>query len=153
MAARVNSATGMAFADAALTSQWRERAYKYCADQTALTTLDKEIADESPPPLLKIEWIEIESPCLESWPPRTHTDILFANERELMTLYKSSSLDAAIHEVKSHVDIAVVTRSEKGAIIVNAARHFEIALEKKERERAQERYRQWWETKGKARFR
>src|SRR5262249_8287347 len=38
----------------------------------------KEIAGESPPPLLKIEWIEIESPSLESWPPRTHTDILFA---------------------------------------------------------------------------
>jgi hypothetical protein len=39
----------------------------------------KEIAGESPPPLLKIEWIEIESPYLELWPPRTHTDILFAN--------------------------------------------------------------------------
>ncbi len=36
----------VAAADAALTSQWRERAYKYCADQTALTTLDKEIADK-----------------------------------------------------------------------------------------------------------
>src|SRR4051794_8594299 len=39
----------------------------------------KEIAGESPPPLLKIEWIEIESPYLESWPPRTHTNILFPN--------------------------------------------------------------------------
>src|SRR4051812_3233913 len=40
----------------------------------------KEIAGESPPPLLKIEWIEVESPYLESWPPRTHTDILFASD-------------------------------------------------------------------------
>ena len=39
----------------------------------------KNTAGESAPPLLKIEWIEIESPYLESWPPRTHTDILFAN--------------------------------------------------------------------------
>ncbi len=39
----------------------------------------KQIEGESPPPLLKIEWLEIESPFLESWPPRTHTDILFAN--------------------------------------------------------------------------
>lgn len=39
----------------------------------------KKTAGESAPPLLKIEWIEIESPYLESWPPRTHTDILFAN--------------------------------------------------------------------------
>jgi hypothetical protein len=40
----------------------------------------QQIASESPPPLLKIEWIEIESPYLETWPPRTHTDILFAND-------------------------------------------------------------------------
>src|SRR4051812_29030470 len=40
----------------------------------------KEIASESPPPLLRIEWIEIESPYLETWPPRTHSDILFAND-------------------------------------------------------------------------
>jgi mono/diheme cytochrome c family protein len=46
----------------------------------ALWNSAKEIADESPPPLLKIEWIEIESPYLESWPPKTHTDILFAND-------------------------------------------------------------------------
>ena len=35
---------------------------------------------ESQPPLLKIEWIEFESPYLETWPPKTHTDILFAND-------------------------------------------------------------------------
>ena len=38
------------------------------------------IEGESPPPLLKIEWIEIESPYFETWPPKTHTDILFAND-------------------------------------------------------------------------
>src|SRR3954453_11568359 len=37
------------------------------------------ISGESPPPLLKIDRIEVESPYLESWPPSTHTDILFAN--------------------------------------------------------------------------
>jgi hypothetical protein len=36
----------VAAADVALTSQWRERAYKYCADQSALSALDKEIADK-----------------------------------------------------------------------------------------------------------
>ena len=35
---------------------------------------------ESQPPLLKIEWIEIENPFFETWAPKTHTDILFANE-------------------------------------------------------------------------
>jgi hypothetical protein len=38
------------------------------------------IDGESPPPLLKIEWIELESPYLETWPPKTHRDILFGNE-------------------------------------------------------------------------
>ncbi|MEQ1827331.1 MAG: DUF1592 domain-containing protein, partial [Pirellula sp.] len=36
--------------------------------------------DGETPPLLKIEWIEIESPFFETWPPKTHTDILFSNE-------------------------------------------------------------------------
>jgi hypothetical protein len=38
------------------------------------------IDGESPPPLLRIEWIEIESPFFETWPPKTHTDILFGND-------------------------------------------------------------------------
>lgn len=37
------------------------------------------IDDESSPPLLKIDWIEFESPYLETWPPKSHTDILFAD--------------------------------------------------------------------------
>src|SRR5262245_35578338 len=37
------------------------------------------IDGESQPPLLKIESIEFESPYFETWPPKTHTDILFAN--------------------------------------------------------------------------
>ena len=31
----------VAAGDASLTTQWRERAYKYCEDQTALVTLDR----------------------------------------------------------------------------------------------------------------
>lgn len=39
------------------------------------------VIDEEPsPPLLKVEWIEFENPFFEVWPPRSHTDILFANE-------------------------------------------------------------------------
>jgi hypothetical protein len=32
--------------DAGLTTQWRDRAYKYCADTAALTALDKEITEK-----------------------------------------------------------------------------------------------------------
>src|SRR3954471_14795419 len=37
----------VAAGDAALTSQWRERSYKYCEDQAALAALDKEISDKT----------------------------------------------------------------------------------------------------------
>jgi hypothetical protein len=40
----------------------------------------KAIKSEKLPPRLKIEWIEFESPFFETWPPATHTDILFANK-------------------------------------------------------------------------
>lgn len=38
----------------------------------------REIQNEPQPPKLKIEWIEFESPCFETWPPATHTNLLFA---------------------------------------------------------------------------
>jgi hypothetical protein len=37
-----------------------------------------QIKGETQPPLLKIEWMEFESPYFETWPPATHTNILFA---------------------------------------------------------------------------
>jgi hypothetical protein len=36
----------VAAGNASLTTQWRERAYKYCEDQTALVTLDREISEK-----------------------------------------------------------------------------------------------------------
>ncbi len=40
----------------------------------------KAIKGEAQPPRLKIEWIEFESPFFETWPPKTHSDILFARD-------------------------------------------------------------------------
>jgi sugar/nucleoside kinase (ribokinase family) len=60
---------------------------------------------------------------------REKTDIIFANEKELMALYKTFNLDTAIAEVKGHVNTAVVTRSEKGAIIVQGDRQHAINAE------------------------
>ena len=40
----------------------------------------KAIKGESSPPRLKIEWLEFETPFFETWPPKMHTDILFAND-------------------------------------------------------------------------
>jgi hypothetical protein len=41
------------------------------------------IKDDAHPPRLKIEWIELETPFLETWPPASHTNILFPNDRGL----------------------------------------------------------------------
>ncbi|MDE1901365.1 MAG: adenosine kinase [Alphaproteobacteria bacterium] len=48
---------------------------------------------------------------------RDEVDILFANEHELMELYRAENLESAIAAARAHVDIAVTTRSEKGAVI------------------------------------
>ena len=47
-----------------------------------------------------------------------HIDILFANEAEITALYETKDFDAAAKQVRGHCDIAALTRSEKGAVIV-----------------------------------
>ncbi len=48
-----------------------------------------------------------------------HVDILFANQEELMSLYQSADFDAALHAVRGACDIAVLTRSERGSIVLH----------------------------------
>jgi sugar/nucleoside kinase (ribokinase family) len=47
-----------------------------------------------------------------------HIDVLFANEDEIVSLYEEHAFDAALQRVRNHVPIAVLTRSEKGAVVV-----------------------------------
>ncbi|HLI10133.1 MAG TPA: adenosine kinase [Alphaproteobacteria bacterium] len=48
-----------------------------------------------------------------------HVDILFANEQEIMALYQSPDFDAAMRAVRGHCEIAALTRSEKGSVVLN----------------------------------
>ncbi len=48
-----------------------------------------------------------------------HTDILFANEAEIMALYETDTFEAAKDAVRGQCRIAVLTRSEKGCVIVS----------------------------------
>lgn len=50
---------------------------------------------------------------------RNHVDILFANEAELVSLYEADSFDAALDAVKAETRIAAITRSEKGAVLID----------------------------------
>ncbi len=47
-----------------------------------------------------------------------HTDILFANESELLSLYESNDFDAALQAARADSVLAFVTRSAKGSVIV-----------------------------------
>jgi sugar/nucleoside kinase (ribokinase family) len=55
-----------------------------------------------------------------------HVDVLFANEFEIMALYKTDDLQAAIEAVRGRCEIAAITRSEKGAIIVTREQTVEV---------------------------
>jgi sugar/nucleoside kinase (ribokinase family) len=46
-------------------------------------------------------------------------DLIFANEAELHSLYQSSDFDAAIAALRADIGVAVVTRSEKGCLVIS----------------------------------
>ena len=51
---------------------------------------------------------------------RTGTvDLLFANERELHSLYQTSDFDTAAAALRADAALAVVTRSEKGCVVIS----------------------------------
>jgi sugar/nucleoside kinase (ribokinase family) len=46
-------------------------------------------------------------------------DLMFANERELHSLYETSDFDSAVKILRDDAKLAVVTRSEKGCVVVS----------------------------------
>lgn len=55
-----------------------------------------------------------------------HIDLLFANESEITSLYEVESFDEAVKHVKGHCEIAALTRSEKGSVIVSGSEIVEV---------------------------
>lgn len=47
-----------------------------------------------------------------------HVDILFANEAEIASLYEVDDFDIALQRVRGHCEIAALTRSEKGSVVL-----------------------------------
>jgi sugar/nucleoside kinase (ribokinase family) len=47
-----------------------------------------------------------------------HVDILFANEAEIRALYEVADFDAAATRVRGHCEVAALTRSERGSVVV-----------------------------------
>ena len=48
-----------------------------------------------------------------------HVDILFANEVEIRSLYKTADFDSALQQVRRHCAVAALTRSELGSVVVS----------------------------------
>ncbi|MBL4720449.1 MAG: adenosine kinase, partial [Alphaproteobacteria bacterium] len=48
-----------------------------------------------------------------------HIDILFANEDEILSLYQVDDFDDALQAVRGHCEVACLTRSEKGSVILS----------------------------------
>jgi sugar/nucleoside kinase (ribokinase family) len=47
-----------------------------------------------------------------------HVDILFANEAEICALYQTDDFEKAAAAVRGHCEVAALTRSEKGSVVV-----------------------------------
>jgi sugar/nucleoside kinase (ribokinase family) len=47
-----------------------------------------------------------------------HVDIVFANESEISSLYQTD-FDSAVRQVRGHCDIAAITRSELGSVVIS----------------------------------
>ncbi len=58
-----------------------------------------------------------------------HVDILFANEDEIKSLFMQESFDDAVSAVSKNVEVAAITRSEKGAVIIAGDKRITIKAE------------------------
>lgn len=56
-----------------------------------------------------------------------HVDILFANEAEICALYEVRDFDAALALVRGHCEIAALTRSAKGSLLVSDSQVHRVA--------------------------
>jgi sugar/nucleoside kinase (ribokinase family) len=60
-------------------------------------------------------------------------DLIFANEAELHSLYQTADFDTAVRALKDDAKIAVVTRSEKGCLVVTREESIAVGAEPIER--------------------
>jgi sugar/nucleoside kinase (ribokinase family) len=59
-----------------------------------------------------------------------HIDLLFANETEILSLYETSDFDQAARTVRGKCELAVLTRSAKGSVVLKGHETFEVGAEK-----------------------
>ena len=52
---------------------------------------------------------------------RTHCDLVFPNEAELLAIYETNNFDEAVNQIRNDSQIAAITRSSKGSVIVSGS--------------------------------
>ena len=60
---------------------------------------------------------------------KSHVDILFANELELLSLYQTNDFDQALTFLQADTAVAAVTRSEKGSVVIGGGEPIRVAAE------------------------
>jgi fructokinase len=60
---------------------------------------------------------------------REEADILFANEAEILALYETDDFEAAAAQAAQEVEIAALTRSEHGSIILSGGERHQVAAQ------------------------
>lgn len=61
---------------------------------------------------------------------KTHVDILFGNEDELVSLFNGEDFYKSLDLIKNNVDIAAITRGAKGSVVVNGRTKTFVEAEK-----------------------
>lgn len=73
----------------------------------------------------KIAFSLSDSFCVDRWRQEFvhlaehEIDVLFANEDEIKSLYQADTFDEALQHVRGHCEIAALTRSEKGSVVIS----------------------------------
>jgi sugar/nucleoside kinase (ribokinase family) len=55
-----------------------------------------------------------------------HVDLLFANESEILSLYETHDFAEAARTVRGKCEVAILTRSAKGSVVLQGAESFEV---------------------------
>ena len=55
-----------------------------------------------------------------------HVDVLFANESEITSLYGTDSVESALEQVKGCCQVAALTRSEQGSVVLSGDQRWDI---------------------------
>jgi sugar/nucleoside kinase (ribokinase family) len=57
-----------------------------------------------------------------------HVDVLFANEHEICALYQAPTFEEAVRAVRGQVEVAVLTRSEHGSVVIAGEHTYAIGV-------------------------